>query len=622
MKKRYLIIGAAVTILAAIIVFMVWKKSGLDDFLGWKLNHKYIYALNYSGSNSNMINVPGEKTKVNYRDFAGEFSYEIDVAYTPFKKEGDIYFMRLNFENPEKISYKMKGTELFNDPMKANAIYLGRTAVVKIDSTGKIHELLFKKGEDLVFKGTIKLLLGDLQIALLKKSRSWSADEKTQYGNAAVKYKIVEKAFSSVKLEKKRTEYSEIKAVKEKLEETDRKVSSLYDINIIPGRHIVSMEGEENVSVVNNQGVTLFAHNSSIKFSLKDIVKLGNISAVSLQKTHIESTALGAIDTNKKMENQIFRQQAQNMTHREMLDTLEKYSTDGKIYNKGLFWWRSSAYLKLHPERSEDLIAIFTKKGFSSKARTFIVGLLAYVGHEKAQEVMRKLVRSEASKNDHFHSIFYQNFSLIKNPAPETLKMVENLYKESKETRFLRTSTKLVYGSMAGNLHKAGRTKDALAINTILVDDLMAADNDRDREDLLNALSNVSIEENIEVAEKFLGSEDERVRASVANAVRYTQSEKSEEIVSNLLSDKSEIVQRQALGSFNQYKLRKEHLESIYDKINNDEIRSNIYTDTLQLLIKYPKEKNSVKKALETMKVKGVSNAHLESRINTILRGI
>ena len=389
--------------------------------------------------------------------------------------------------------------------------------------------------------------------------------------------------------------------------------------HVVENKMIKTGEGHQQTAVYNNENTLIFRFEMDFALELTGISDADKSSRLS-DFSEMKSSGIGTVEMSENTQRKILEQQTKGITSSEMIKTLREFGINGKIGDKQLFIMRTVAYLKLYPERTKDLIPIFNENGFSSEGKILVMGLLASSGDSKAQEVMRTLLKSDAAKTDELYPLLLQNISLLENPDTITMDFAEKLYKTSKESGKLVSSSSLIVGSVAGKMMKQGNTAEGKKLNSMLVKDLDEAENPEKAEKLLNALGNAGIADNVKKAAEFAESVNPRIRASVANAVRNTQTEESEKMLLNMLSDKENIVKIQAINTLAIYSLNENHLLQIKDRLHDNTLDPDQYYYLLGLLKKYTKSNPEiVKESLEEMS-RHKMHPDLSSQVSNMLK--
>ncbi|HQM85585.1 MAG TPA: HEAT repeat domain-containing protein [bacterium] len=620
-KKLWAILSVIILTVSAGLFFYFLKRPLLFKF-EYEPGMKYTYSLHYKSSSKTFMLTQSESDPL--ETLAGNMDYNIDIVFRPFKKENDRIFSAVSFENLRKTEFFYGEENLFHDPSVARRVYLNDEAVIKMNSLGKIEDIMFKKDSDIVFVSTMKLILADIQVSVTDKNirNPWEKSETTQYGETESSYTLKNVDSETISLEKIRLRYSNIKNVSLKETEIKTDLKGSWKVSLNRKGYLEEFKGSEKINITDKKGRNVFDLDTDIKYLLKSIEKEKKTYGDDFLKSMI-SSKIGIVEINEKMKTDALKNRAKEMTRIEMLKTLKTLSEEGEIYDQQRFWWRVSGYLKLYPERCADLIPLFKESSFDSKARIFVFGILASVGHEEAQKTMRELIVSQEAQNDKFYIILLQNFSILEHPDPNTVKLISSIYDESFSSKnIIRAAASLTVGALAGKLKNKNDLTAAYSLNNKLLTSLENAVDAKEKEYLLDALGNSRIENNIKTAAKYVNDKTDEVRASVANALRNTQTEESEKILFELTQDEKTIVQRQSLNALSNYDLKTDHLKTIESQIRSQKIGDNLYLDVAQLLMKYPEEKDTGKNILEYMKENAPYNTHLKAKINTMLQNM
>lgn len=593
MNRKKLFIVLIIVLLALGGVF-VYRILSLNALIEWIPGKKYSFSLKYRSDSYNyFVNPGGTDEKI-----AGLFDCRMNFSIYPVRKLDDGNMLaEFSFDKIENCSFMFNGKNLFDDRTTIQALFFDRKAAFVLSPEGKISDIKFSKNEDQVFISTVKLVAAYFRTNTRpSKNKVFEQDQNGSYKA----FYSVDKNNDSREISKKFSEYLSLLAfpsgISEYMQEHSVSIS-----HVVENKMIKTGEGHQQTAVYNNENTLIFRFEMDFALELTVISDADKSSRLS-DFSEMKSSGIGTVEMSENTQRKILEQQTKGITSSEMLKTLREFGINGKIGDKQLFIMRTVAYLKLYPERTKDLIPIFNENGFSSEGKILIMGLLASSGDSKAQEVMRTLLKSDAAKTDELYPLLLQNISLLENPDTITMDFAEKLYKTSKESGKLVSSSSLIVGSVAGKMMKQGNTAEGKKLNSMLVKDLDEAENPEKAEKLLNALGNAGIADNVKKAAEFAESVNPRIRASVANAVRNTQTEESEKMLLNMLSDKENIVKIQAINTLAIYSLNENHLLQIKDRLHDNTLDPDQYYYLLGLLKKYTKSNPEiVKESLEEM---------------------
>lgn len=608
-KLRLIVFLIALMLLGGFLMYRILFSPPLIE---WNFGKRHAFSLEYRSDSYNyFVNPHGSDEKM-----AGQFDCRMDFSLYPVKKLDDgNMLVEFSFDEIEKCSFIFNGKNLFYDQATKDAVFSGRKAALVITPEGKIPDIRFRKNEEQVFMSTVKLVAAYFRTNTRPAKNA--AFEQDQNGSYKAVYSV-DKNGGSCRITKKFNEYLSLLAfpsgISEYMQEHSVSIS-----HVVENKMIKAGEGHQQTAVYNNENILIFRFEMDFTLELTGISDADKSPRLS-DFSEMKSSGIGTVEMSENTQRKILEQQTKGITSSEMLKTLREFGINGKIGDKQLFIMRTVAYLKLYPERTKDLIPVFNENGFSSEGKILVMGLLASSGDSKAQEVMRTLLKSDAAKTDELYPLLLQNISLLENPDTITMDFAEKLYKTSKESGKLVSSSSLIVGSVAGKMMKQGNTAEGKKLNSMLVKDLDEAENPEKAEKLLNAIGNAGIADNVKKAAEFAESVNPRIRASVANAVRNTQTEESEKMLLNMLSDKENIVKIQAINTLAIYSLNENHLLQIKDRLHDNTLDPDQYYYLLGLLKKYTKSNPEiVKESLEEMS-RHKMHPDLSSQVSNMLK--
>jgi len=549
-----------------------------DHFFGdrnplrWKIGATYEYEFIYAGETVNSHLNPEGGSK----DLSGKFDCTLRFSLTPVKKLPDgAFFSELAIVKIGACSFYFNGQDILENPEAREQIFMNRYAGIVHDGFGAVGDVRFRKNEDPIFVGTMKLIMAYFQTALPGK-RKPPAEEWDQNGRYRVKYSFDGIGVGDTTVTKNIERYEELLAFPKQTKALDQRGSGSFRYQVKDAL-IAEIKGTQDQTCA-REGKDIFSLKVDIKMTLIDVRRRGfDLDGALARLNEFRSSRLGTVELNDEIKKKMYEQQARNLTSTEMLDTLRAYGTTGEIGDKKLFMWRMTGYLKRYPERAADMVPLFNDPAFSSDGRMFIMGALASVGHPEAQTVMRQLLAGEPSKQDRLYPLLLQNISYLDTPDPATVSFAEQLYNNAIATNKLRSTASLILGAVAAKEIAKGNGMRGTSLNNKLVEELRKSTTPESAERMLDAIGNVASSSNIAVAAEYKDSLNDRVRASVANAVRFTQTPESEQLLLDMLDDKSNLVKMNAVNTLSIYSLKKEHFEKIHENIKSGSLNPDQY---------------------------------------------
>jgi len=559
-------------LLAGISYFTYTHFFGDRNPLRWKIGTTYEYEFVYAGETVNSHLNPEGGTK----DLSGKFDCTLRFSLTPVKRLPDgSFFSELAVVKVGACSFYFNGQDILENPEAREQIFMGRHAGVVHDGFGAVSDVRFRKNEDPVFVGTMKLIMAYFQTALSGKKKP-PAEEWDQNGRYKVSYSYDGIGVGDTTVTKNIERYEELLAFPKQTKALEQRGTGSFRYQVKDAL-ISEIKGTQDQTCA-REGKDIFLLKVNLKMTLVDVRRRGfDLDGALARLNELRSSRLGTVELNDEIKKKMYEQQARNLTVTEMLDTLRAYGTSGEIGDKKLFMWRMAGYLKRYPERTTDLAPLFNDPTFSSDGRMLIMGALASVGHPEAQTVMRQLLAGDTAKNDRLYPLLLQNISYLDTPDPQTVSFAEKLYDDALATNKLRSTASLILGAVAGKTTRGGDGIRGAMLNNKLVEELRKSATPESAERMLDAIGNVANSSNIAVAAEYKDSLNDRVRASVANAVRFTQTPESEQMLLDMLGDKSNLVKMNAVNTLSVYSLKKEHFEKIHENIKDGSLNPDQY---------------------------------------------
>ncbi|HOW51444.1 MAG TPA: hypothetical protein PLV42_05285 [bacterium] len=209
MSKRNIVlilIGAAALI---IIAGSFWYRTQPPRY-DLKVGKKYSYTLTYKQESAALISVPNGEAS----SFSGAFSCVLDLNLTPVERTDKGYTIALTMSPNGDCSFQFAGKDLFSDPALLERTFDKRFALITLQPDGRIVKIRVRKGEDALFRGVTKLILGDIQTVLSATGdRSWQTTESNQYGSYKGDYSRNSRFWSTPQVTKKKEKYLSLLAI-------------------------------------------------------------------------------------------------------------------------------------------------------------------------------------------------------------------------------------------------------------------------------------------------------------------------------------------------------------------------------------------------------------------------
>ncbi len=592
----------------------LWYFSAVGQYR-LSLGKRYAYHLTYRHTAKATIFLPQVEAQSNSGDMTCEMKWDM----VPVRFVDGIYTIAVFPAPSGDCRFVFNDRDLLDDVAFRARVFTDKYAIIRMDEKGTIKTLAFRKNEDALFKGFIKLMVSDLQFSLPGGfAGNWDKEENDRYGQYAATYSRKGWRFLSNDIEKKKERYLKLTAIPGDITAMKQTVTGALTARLSGRGHLETLTGSVAAVVDGANGQRVLDVSSTVDLRLTGITKFNEILPTA-DAGSLDDSPLTQIDVDDRAVRKIWEQRAASLTIPEMAGLIRQYALSGEMGDGGKLAWRMVAYLKLHPERCEDLVPMFADEGMNAKGRLFIYGLLVGTGNMEAQKVMRDLLGTETAKKEGMYSIYMQQFSQLERPDVETAMFVEGLYAKAKKKGPYRSSTILTLGALAGKLSSTGNEALAAKFNKMLTEELQLAKKPREKEQLLDGLGNVGSESNIALIKSFASDDNQRVRASVPMALRLTQTTESEKLVLSLVRDDDSLVQKQALTTLSHYALTHDHLTDLRDQLKAGKVTESSYFELLNLVSRYPQEQAVTQEMLLEMKKRVSNNPHLEARINQML---
>jgi len=234
--------------------------------------------------------------------------------------------------------------------------------------------------------------------------------------------------------------------------------------------------------------------------------------------------------------------------------------------------WRDAAFLELHPENAEPLLAqIGSDVEIGAQAAAF--DLVVISGTVEGEAALRRALASWAARDPETYVLLVQRVGFLAAPSDATLDFVVREYDTWRKKRDARRAQACAYtlGALAAAASHARRERGR-AIADRLVMDLYAAKTDDDRVALLRGLGNAGFAEDAAAITIYAADPGDDVRAAVAAALRRVDDDRAVAVLLRLVTDSSGNVARTAITSLFRHTLADASWSALDAAIATDKI--------------------------------------------------
>lgn len=189
-RKKILIIAGIMAIVSIIAYFSLNYFLVDKTKLAWKVGTAYVYDFEYKSNSYNKYISPESGDK----EFTGSFDCKLQMSITPVKKLADGQLMsEFTINNINHCSYIFNNEDILQNDTARQFIFLNRYAGLLLSTSGAVADVRFKKNEDPVFVGTVKMIAAYMQTAMPGKKQP-PTEEWDQNGQYNVRYSYDEQS--------------------------------------------------------------------------------------------------------------------------------------------------------------------------------------------------------------------------------------------------------------------------------------------------------------------------------------------------------------------------------------------------------------------------------------------
>jgi hypothetical protein len=278
--------------------------------------------------------------------------------------------------------------------------------------------------------------------------------------------------------------------------------------------------------------------------------------------------------------------------------------------------WRDSAYLELHPEEAEHVIADALPVGLASVAAAFDVIVIA--GADEGQAALVRALQGPAAESEEGFVTLIQRTGYVWRPTPELVAFVGR-----ERGRFRGTDRGHAATYTLGSLvHAVAREQPEVAMRIAreLVDELQSPKTTPDeRLAILHALGNAGLDPTATAVAAFARDGDREVRRTVAHALRKIDTDAVIETLRRLAVDSDPDVAGVALDSLLRKQLDAEDWEWLAQQVTSGALQSETHASLVNGLNRRRGEDPGAAIALAAMAESPLVAPDVKQRIEAML---
>ncbi|MCP4678127.1 MAG: HEAT repeat domain-containing protein [Deltaproteobacteria bacterium] len=588
MNKKMMALFGLLLVLGIVAAIYLNRPEDATAFeFNWPEGNEYVYKLSYQNKNvTSILASMADEDADGEQSFEATTDFEAKLVLRSYGKQGDYFLLGARLEEFEKHALNFMGTDVFPDDAAVQKTFAGQEAFIEIGADGRIERFKFSKKSPALFKNILQTLLSETQIVIEKGSQAWETVEKNQNGVAPADYEFLKD--QGLRLEKKRTKYSELYALSNKTQEIGPEVSAAYSSELSADGHIDSIEGKERISAEDSSKRSIVDLETTVSLKLLETRRASTKQSRSVLLSNTESRKPGELVISEEGQRRGLVQRVAGLTYEDLKTSILQFGNSGRMPFKSKWIWRSVGLLRLHPEYCAKLEEIFKDETMETEGKALILDLLASTGHKEAQHSLLNMLKSPEAVGDEKYFLLLQRVTLLKEPKPETAAWMHDFFKKSKESdegdNLTHFASAYSLGAVTNALKEQGFDEQSDAMNKTLREALREAETPKEKSAYIAGLGETRRDENVDLIADFAGDENGKVRRSVASALRHNQTERSEEIIMTFTEDSSGLVQGSAIETLKDYDVRNEHLEHLQTVFDKGVVQSRNYARLSGLL--------------------------------------
>jgi hypothetical protein len=568
---------------------------------------RFTYRLDYRSQSAALVS-----QKADAQSFTGQADLGADLVLRGYGAEGGHALVGLSLEKLTKHELVMLGQSVFPDDAAADAALTGHEAMVELAPGGEVLRVSFRPDDPSLFKNFVQVLVGELQVTV-REGDTWTLDEPTLRGVAQARYQVASEDAKALRLSKERLRYLNLVGVGDM--GATSTLSSSFAVSLLRAGQLEKLSGHEKLQGLDAAGAPRSSEGFDLELTLINQGPFEASRARVAQATQAVAPAQGITDPNAEAKFRV--QQLDGLTEELLMANLRIHAAGGVIPRHNHFLIQAVALLELHPELCAKLAALIKEPGAGLAGSALMLDLLAATGTPEAQAAMRDALASSGVRATRYYDNLFSRLSLLGHPNVETVRFVEDSYREASGDR--RTTTMFVLGATAGALHRNGGESDAAAPLQRLRSDLASAQKPTERADLLVSLGNAGVTDFVSTVVPYANSDSTDVRWAAAKALRKTQTPEAESALLTLAADSQVKVQLQALDVLQRFKLDGPARAQLCAAVRDGRLDMHSYNAFVTLLAPYVNDDAQVRATFQFLLTRPVVDREIFIRIQTLL---
>ena len=588
----------------------------------WPRGSSYVYGVTWRSTTRAQL----EGLVADAQRPAQPLDSEIDVTgelvLRSYGMRGEVYILAVELRDAHRTILRALGQSLVKDEAEAAALFRGREAYVEVDTSGAIVGIDFKPEDPPLFKHVMQSLVTRTQVTVpAGAGAEWQATEAGPNGKGDVRYRRAPS--DPLALTRDRTAYASVTSLPVPAgTELSQDIEDRASVRLDSTGHVVSLlETEAFTARAPRSTAPNLVARSSFSLERRSVGTWAAPTTFELA-SWLERRKPGEIAISRSMEEQHLDQLAAAVPASKLTADLERYASGGTIADQRIWFTRGSARLKLEPELCALLAARATRPDFSVRGRAMTLDLLASAGSPVAQAAMRSVLSHDAIAHgdEKAYATLLQRFTLLAHPDSKSAAFLARVYgaAHARSDAHAEYAAAYALGATAGKLVAEGRRDLARGDLNRLRADLEHARTTVERRELVTALGNAALEENVEPLRGHAEDESADVRAAVASALANVDTAATHATLLALVRDSDDDVQRAAVHAMERQTIGAADLAELATRVTTGEIRADNYPTLTTLLVKHTEDGEPTARMLRYM-LAHADDGDTEARVRALL---
>ncbi len=565
MTRRHVWMGLLAAVAAGVTLGLWPRPLGPAPEIGWEIGKQYRYAVRLELQQDTTLGGLAAEKPV-----SGSIGLEGALLVRAHGKRDGAYVLGLGLGDVKRLDLAALGARI--DAPKD----LGRhEAVLEMLPTGEIRSISTAPDMPAPLASLLEHVASHLQVRLDGAAAArWQLEEDTPLGRARSEYDRSRTRPEGVDIERRRAAYGTLLTFEQLGRAVSRQdVTSALEARIRPGGPLLRLSSREQLAAEGG-GVSLSVV-SEVALALEAVTPFSDPGI----PAGIAARRLGAALVLPK---DTPTGAPAGMRYEEVVAGIRALAPEGSAGQAHNRWlWQAMGLLQAEPALCRRLIEVFKAADLPERNRLLVLELLAAVGHETAQEVMRELLDRKAFPDtDLEHARRIQRLSFLDAPTSTTAHWLSEAHRDGKGD--VRLAAAYALGAVISQSGEEPTLQRAL--NEELVAALERSSDVDEQAHYLAALGNAGLGENHALVAKYAHDASPLLRDAAARALRKTPDARSQDLLVELAGDRNHEVQHAAVLTLQRQEPDQARITALGGKILGGQIAPANYALALRSL--------------------------------------